>query len=68
MAQIHCGVKTSRKQGGPKMGKIQNGAKPDIFKHAARCTPVPAVLSVMRDRVVIWTLESEQINFRRLKV
>ena len=34
MAKIHYGVKTSRKQGGPKKAKIQYGAKPDIFKYA----------------------------------
>ena len=30
MAKIHYGVKTSRKQGGPKMAKIQYGVKPDL--------------------------------------
>ena len=34
MAKIQYGVKTSRKQGGPKMAKIQFGVKPDIFKYA----------------------------------
>ena len=34
MAKIHYGAKTSRKQGGPKMAKIQYGVKPDIFKCA----------------------------------
>ena len=40
MANIHYGVKTSRKQGGPKMTKIQYGVKPDIFKYAAVSTTV----------------------------
>ena len=34
MAKIHYGVKTSRKQGVPKMAKSQYGVKPDIFKYA----------------------------------
>ena len=34
MAKIHHGVKTSRKQGGPKMAKMQHGVKPDIFERA----------------------------------
>ena len=36
MAKIHYGVQTSRKQGGSKMAKIQNGVKPDIFIYAPR--------------------------------
>ena len=34
MAKIHYGLKTSRKQGGQKMAKMQYGVKPDIFKYA----------------------------------
>ena len=34
MAKIHHGVKTSRKQGGPKMAEIQYGVKPEIHKYA----------------------------------
>ena len=41
MAKIHYGVKTSRKQGGPKKAKIQYGAKPDIFKYALFSDPGP---------------------------
>ena len=34
MGKIQYGLKTSRKKGSPKMSKIQDGVKPDIFKYA----------------------------------
>ena len=46
MAKIHHGVRTSRKQGGPKMANIQHGVKRDILECAAVShSPSPALSS-----------------------